>query len=227
LYPGVQDYKDHFYEILDAFKDNRYMRKNNKPIFVIYKPFLIPDVANLIEIWNELAIIEGIEGIHFIGHTEKSSNIESILNMGFNAVNIVRNGEYAYNRKLLKKILIPTILYKLFKRPLKISYALMIKYFVQNEESASNVYPSIIPNWDHTPRSGHKGSVFHNSTPELFADHVKDVFNIVKDKEEEDKIIFLKSWNEWGEGNYMEPDLKFGKKYIEVLGKLRTELNKI
>jgi hypothetical protein len=61
----------------------------------------------------------------------------------------------------------------------------------------------------------------------LFADHVKDVFNIVKDKEEEDKIIFLKSWNEWGEGNYMEPDLKFGKKYIEVLGKLRTELNKI
>lgn len=227
LYPGDQDYKDHFYEILDAFKDNRYMRKNNKPIFVIYKPFLIPDVKNLIEIWNELAKIEGVEGIHFIGHTEKSSNIESILNMGFNAVNVVRNGEYAHNRKLLKKILIPTILYKLFKRPLKISYALMIKYFVQNEEKASNVYPSIIPNWDHTPRSGHKGSVFHNSTPELFADHVKDVFNIVKDKEEEDKIIFLKSWNEWGEGNYMEPDLKFGKKYIEVLGKLRTELNNI
>ena len=99
----------------------------------------------------------------------------------------------------------------------------MIQYFVQEEEKANHIYPSIIPNWDHTPRSGYKGSVFHNSTPELFAKHVKEIFNVIRNKKEEDKIIFLKSWNEWGEGNYMEPDLKFGKKYIEVLGALRKQ----
>ena len=97
----------------------------------------------------------------------------------------------------------------------------MIQYFVQNEEKESYVYPSIIPNWDHTPRSGHKGSVFHNSTPALFEKHVKEVFLTISNKKENDKIVFLKSWNEWGEGNYMEPDLRFGKKYIEVLGSLR------
>lgn len=225
LYPGDQDYVDHFYSVLDAFKDPRYLRKDNKPIFVVYKPFLIPDAARFIKIWRSLALKEELVGIHFIGHADKSSDIEPILNMGFDAINIVRLGEYAFNKKLLKRILIPTILYKIFRRPLKINYSLMIQYFIQKDEKADNIYPTIIPNWDHTPRSGRKGSVFHNSTPELFALHVNEVFNTVKDKAEEDQIIFLKSWNEWGEGNYMEPDLKFGKKYIETLGRIRMGLN--
>jgi hypothetical protein len=225
-YPGEQDYREHFYALLDAFKDKRYVRRNGKPVFVVYKPFLIPDIEKYISTWNQLAVKEGLgEGIHFIGHTEKSREVEPILQMGFNAVNIVRNGEYAHNRDLMKKIVIPTIIYKMFKQPLKISYSLMIKYFVQEQEKQANIYPSIIPNWDHTPRSGKKGSVFHNSTPELFAKHVEDVFDVVKNKDTEDQIIFLKSWNEWGEGNYMEPDLKFGKRYIEVLGSLRRKLS--
>ena len=223
LYPGDQDYVDHFYAVLDSFKDKRYFNYSNKPVFVIYKPFLIPDVTNFIRTWKDLALKEGLEGVHFIGYTEKSTNIESLMKIGFDAVNIVRNGEYAYNKKLLKRILFPTILYKLFRRPLKINYKLMIQFFVQEEEKANHVYPSIIPNWDHTPRSGYKGSVFHNSTPVLFSRHVKEVFKCVKNKKDEDKIIFLKSWNEWGEGNYMEPDLRFGKKYIEVLGLLKKE----
>lgn len=227
LYPGDQDYKDHFYTVLEAFKDKRYIRKNNKPVFVVYKPFLLPDASQFIKVWNSLAIKEGLEGIHFIGHVDKTSNIVPVLNMGFDSINIVRLGEYAFNKKLLRRILIPTILYKLFRKPLIINYSLMIQYFVQSEERDNNVYPTIIPNWDHTPRSGHKGSIFHNSTPELFAKHVKDVFDSIESKNINDQIIFLKSWNEWGEGNYMEPDLKFGKRYIEILGKLkRSFLNK-
>ena len=64
-----------------------------------------------------------------------------------------------------------------------------------------------------------------NSTPELFKKHCNEILNIVKNKEPENQIIFLKSWNEWGEGNYMEPDLKFGKGYIEAL-RLAIDENK-
>ena len=77
-----------------------------------------------------------------------------------------------------------------------------------------DVFPTIIPNWDHTPRSGYNGFLLHNSTPKLFAEHVKDVLETIKDKN--NSICFLKSWNEWGEGNYMEPDLKYGKSYLNV-----------
>ena len=96
----------------------------------------------------------------------------------------------------------------------------MSKYFlVKEEDSRENVYPSIIPGWDHTPRSGREGMVMTNSTPEYFEQHVKEAVNMVKHKEPEHRIIIIKSWNEWAEGNYMEPDLKWGKKYLEALKK--------
>ena len=75
----------------------------------------------------------------------------------------------------------------------------------------------MMPNWDHTPRSLDGGTVLHNSTPSLFYCHAKDILNTTKDKKDSRKIVFLKSWNEWGEGNYMEPDLKYGKGYIKAL----------
>jgi hypothetical protein len=225
LYPGKDDDVAHFKELLNAFRDKRYLRIRNRPVFVIYKPLMIPDVQQFISLWNSLAIKEGLQdGIYFIAHAEKTSDIELLLSQGFDAVNIVRNGEYAYNSSLIKRILIPAIKYKFFGHPLVINYSLMIKYFVQDAEKAYNVFPTIIPNWDHTPRSGRKGSVFQNSTPELFMKHVMEVFKITLAKNEEDQVIFLKSWNEWGEGNYMEPDLRYGKKYIETLGSLKAAL---
>lgn len=77
--------------------------------------------------------------------------------------------------------------------------------------------PSIIPNWDHTPRSGKAGSVYINTTPERFEMMAQKVIAEVKKKD--NKVIMLKSWNEWGEGNYMEPDLKFGHGFINALRK--------
>ena len=84
-------------------------------------------------------------------------------------------------------------------------------------ESEDNIFPTILPNWDHSPRSGINALVLHNSTPELFRKHIADILKYVKNKPYEKKIIFLKSWNEWGEGNYMEPDLKWGHGYLLAL----------
>ena len=86
----------------------------------------------------------------------------------------------------------------------------------------------MLPNWDHTPRSGYNGNLFTNSTPEIFEKHCEQVLSLVKEKPKERQIAFLKSWNEWGEGNYMEPDLKYGKGYIKALRLAITNvLNKL
>ena len=82
--------------------------------------------------------------------------------------------------------------------------------------------PMLIPQWDHSPRSGKKGLILRNSTPNLFREHIKLIFNIIKKKKVNEPIVFLKSWNEWAEGNYIEPDLLWGKQYINVL---RDEMN--
>ena len=82
------------------------------------------------------------------------------------------------------------------------------------------VIPTIFPNWDHSPRSKGKTFIVHDSTPELFREHVKEVIEMVEKKPAEENLVFIKSWNEGAEGNYMEPDLKFGHGYIDVLSKL-------
>lgn len=216
LYPGLDDIKAHFYSILPALKDYRYIKIDNKPIFVIYKPLLLPNAPEFINYWNKLAKENNIpNGFFFIGHTVDSSEKSKILDLGFSAVNIVRTGEHRYNKKVIKKIPLKLFKFKFLGKPLVLKYSFISKYFVNKEDAEENILPTIIPNWDHTPRSSNKGLVFHNSTPKLFKKHVLEVLNIVKEKKR--KIIFLKSWNEWGEGNYMEPDLKNGKQYIKAL----------
>lgn len=59
--------------------------------------------------------------------------------------------------------------------------------------------------------------IYTGSTPELFKQHFADVLKFIEHKEPEHRILFLRSWNEWGEGNYMEPDLKFGHGYLDAL----------
>ena len=94
----------------------------------------------------------------------------------------------------------------------------MYHYLINKQyDSAEDVIPTVVPNYDHSPRSGKKASIYKDSTPENFRKHLKDAIDLVKEKQEEHKILFLMSWNEWGEGNYVEPDLKYGHGYLDVI----------
>lgn len=218
LYPGDEDIVNHFNYIKRAISDKRYLRIDNKPVFVIYKPLFHPDVRHFMNMFNKMIKDADIaDAFFFIGHTIDSSEIEELLSL-FDAVNIVRQGEYRFNKDVVNKIPFKLFCYKVLKRPLVLRYSFISKFFINETiDKADNIFPSIIPNWDHTPRSKERGAVYHNSTPELFKKHVEKALKVVKTKRQERQILFLKSWNEWGEGNYMEPDLKYGKGYIKAL----------
>lgn len=219
LYPGKKDYESHFYSVLPAFKDTRYIRVNNKPLFVIYNPFEHPDCKEFVELWQNLAIKNGLEGIFFVAHLFQFEKIDNVLSKGFDAINLNRLFDFGrFNRTISYKVKI-----WLKKRILKIPYNYLYKdvfsTFVGAEDMRNDVFPTIIPGWDHTPRSGKEGLVYHKSTPELFGKHIRSVLDRINNKPEERRIVFLKSWNEWAEGNYIEPDLKYGTKYLEALSK--------
>ncbi len=237
-YPGKDDYVQHFNYVLDAFKDKRYIHVDDKPLFVVFAPHDIPNVSEFISLWNSLAVQNGLKGIHFVGivHNNPSfledgtgfslkgendlifNKYNKILEQGFNAVN-----SRGYLRaQMISKGVVSHYLHKkmnqLFNFGLKkYSYNKLIRHMFTKEDSLNNVYPTIIPNYDRSPRSGKNADVWHGSTPSLFKKHVGNALRLVENKEEDHKIIFLKSWNEWGETNYMEPDLHFGKEYLEVL----------
>ncbi len=237
-YLGEQDYVSHFYAVLDAFKDKRYICVDGKPMFVIYDVLQFTDISNFIKIWRGLAIQNGLAGIHFVGiaHSvstttigeqkrwktpdlnESSKIFNYVLNLGFDAVNsfgkrraeVFHQGKFFFTLKLaLSKLGVHSLN--------KIDYKDVIKHFFVPEDSWENVYPTIYPQYDRSPRSGKVENIYVNSTPSRFKKHVEAAIDLIKNKEPEHQILFLKSWNEWGEGNYIEPDLKYGKGYLDAL----------
>jgi hypothetical protein len=78
-------------------------------------------------------------------------------------------------------------------------------------------YPVVLPNWDNTPRSGVNGVVLKDNSPEAFAALLRRACNLVKSRNPQRRLIFIKSWNEWAEGNYLEPDLRFGSRFLLAL----------
>jgi hypothetical protein len=224
LYLGDFDHINHFNTLLPSFLDSRYIRIENKPVFLIYKPFDFKDINKFIQLWNSLAEKNDMNGIHFIAQTNDIENYDALIKLGFNSVNVVRLYDYFKFGISFRKRVFNYIRKKLLNYPSVHEYQEVSKYFTGIEDNWDNVYPSIIPNWDHTPRSGKGGLVYKNSTPDLFRKHVKDIFNKVSNKEKENNLVFIKSWNEWAEGNYMEPDLNYGRQYLEVL---KEELLKI
>jgi len=218
-YPGTEDIKAHFFSQIKAFKDSRYIRINGRPLFLIYSPLKHPQLQEFINIWNELAKQEGVaESFYFVGLAKNDEEMEKVKALGFDAVTsgLLDRLPTVYMQKPLLYRMIKYVLRTKFNRPVVIPYSKAVPHLTHPSfDSKEYVIPTIIPNWDHSPRSGGNAVILHNSTPEAFEKHCENVLNIVKNKE--NKLIFLKSWNEWGEGNYMEPDLKFRKGYIFAL----------
>lgn len=213
-YPRFDDFKAHFYSILNAFHDKRYMTVNGKKIFVVYCPYNLPNPKEFTDQWRELADKEGLKGIHFIGITDDRTWKPEAY--GFDAVvqdspfvNIPQINVFLRKLKKLKK--------KYFKLPDIYLYKELVT-FLNNQQLSQYEYPIVIPDWDNTPRSNKNGLVLHNSTPELFEDMLqKAIIKIENIKNPDQKIIFIKSWNEWAESNYLEPDIKYGHAYLQVI----------
>lgn len=215
-YLGREDDINHFKSLLPAFKDPRYLKVNGKCFFFVYDPLSIPNVADFLKLWRNLAKENNINGFYFVCSDFESRNKDYLLSLGFDAICNADVLNIHHHLSLFSKCLL-YVVRNWLKFPTVFSYKKAIRYMISEDSKENNVIPTIAPNWDHTPRSGGKGIVLHNSRPEYFEKLAKKAVDVVKNKPIEEQIIMLKSWNEWGEGNYMEPDLEFGHGYINAL----------
>lgn len=239
-YPGEKDYLLHFNKYLKAFKDKRYIKVDGKLLFIIFAPLDMPDFKQFKDRWNKLAKENGLNGFHFVGiinnftltrnkrynlYTKKTIfdqaaiNYKRVFDMGFDAINsrgavranVLSEGFlHYYFKRFLMRMGLPV--------DVRVKYENIIKHYYAEEDRGEKVYPTIIPNFDRTPRAGRNtNGLWYKSTPQLFGKHIEQALDLIKDKIAEHKILFLQSWNEWGEGNYMEPDLTWGHQYLDVL----------
>ncbi len=220
LYPGDEDIVAHFNNVLPAFLDRRYITVDEKPLFLVWAPMDLKDQRYFIEKWNELARENGLKGIHFVGlKGGPAKGWNSPLSVGFDAVCWENFWMAEYNSSFIKSRIFPH-LQEYFNTPFflkKYRYQDIIKEYFSEIDTNENVYPTIVPNYDRSPRGGYKAVIYYGSKPDLFRQHVQQAIKTIENKQDEHRILFLRSWNEWGEGNYIEPDKEFGRQYLDVL----------
>lgn len=246
-YPGREDHERHFYALLPAFQDRRYIRVHDRPLFAIFRPKALPDSEAFIALWQDLASRNGLKGIHFVAHLFDDELDYPWRTVGYggavvtNELKLVRRRFWHITAERLRiarnqpdvaarlrasweaatetgRLLGHRVLQRLLRWPGGVHYYRDAMLFFKSPAAlALGCYPSVVPGWDNTARAGPKGIVLHGSTPALFSRHLRDILDSVAARPAEDRLVFVKSWNEWAEGNYLEPDRKYGHGYLEAV----------
>lgn len=236
---SMDDHIRHFHHLLPAFRDPRYICVDGKPLFAVYAPERMPEPKAWIDTWQRLARENGLPGLHLVGYTVNASGVapkgdghklslwatdqaaahyQRVLDWGYDAV--ISCG---INRaQSMCKGTLRMLLYYLIKNgPVPTSnrtdYAESMRHYYVQEDAWENVYPTLVPQWDRTPRTGIATNPFTNATPDKFQHSVEEAIRLIANKQPEHQILFLKSWNEWGEGNYVEPDLRYGHGWLNAI----------
>ena len=223
-YPGVEDHRNHYLYWRRFFSDARYLRIDNRLVVVIFRPNDIPDVSRFIDLFQQWAAEDGLGSLFFIG----LDHDQSLLKAGFDAL-----APHSMNRALASYLkgsrrLLHFARNKFLRYPRwVIDYARLAPFFENHLSDGVTMIPTALPNWDNTPRICRRGFVLANSSPARFAAHLRrsvEGFNGINGGRE--RILFIKSWNEWAEGNYLEPDLLHGRGWLEAVKDFAEEMRK-
>jgi hypothetical protein len=216
-YPGAHDDDAHFEHVLPALRDPRYLRVDGKPLFYVFRPEQLPEPAGFVERWRALAERAGLDGIYLVAEVSdllgRGPVYTSVRKDGFDAGVYIRfparAGRLATFRMHLTR--------KLLRWPEHYRYATDPIEAPSRVLDGAPIHPCVYPNWDNTPRSARHGLVLTHSYPDAFRIHVRAAVESLSAQPVERRFLFVKSWNEWAEGNYVEPDLEHGHGFLRVL----------
>jgi hypothetical protein len=238
--PDPKIWEAHFNYLLPFFKDERYLKIEDKPVFIIYQPDLLVKSNEMFGLWNELAKTKGLKGIYFIA-TRNHEYINSNSLQNYSGL-IKFQPREAYNSKSFKNKNIFSKFQFLRSLPLPLKNMLTdLKQKVSNYElinvdeiwqsiitnatndknNSINIFESVFMDWDNTPRYGKKSKIFYGITPVKFESYLLKLLEVIGQRE---TYIFINAWNEWSECAYLEPDESYGYSFLQALKNCKDKL---
>ena len=165
------------------------------------------------EVWERLAKENGLPGFYFYGLCRGVKRLKKTEECGYDAIvydhmpTVYETRNMTFTKRVIRKLL---------HKPYTIQYSDYLEETMRYFNEHPSLVPCLIPNFDHSPRSSFYGLIMEGSNPERWYEFCRRVKELLKKTPRQDNIVFIKAWYEWGEGNYMEPDLKYGKGYLEA-----------
>jgi hypothetical protein len=238
--PEIERWSLHFDYLIKAWTDERAIKVDGKPVFLIYRPQKIKEIKKMLDYWQMRAQEYGLKGIYFVTINQYQLPKEKILQC-FDAVMMFQPFVAAFNlknstiplwRKLLSKVerRLPQFaqesfisLSSIIKRQNSNSITIYdyeeVWQQIINMEYDTNlpIFSGAFVDWDNTARYGDRATIFKGANPDRFEFWLNKLVQKVEQRPVEEQFIFVNAWNEWAESAYLEPDQKYGLEYLEAI----------
>ena len=226
-----EDWDNHFYYMLPFFQDERYIKEDGKPLYVIYLPNIIGPLNEMLDRWQELAKQNGLPGIKFISqspfwHLDNNvdkSRFDYSIEFQPSMINHLEKGKQGakwvrWKAKLSLFLQNKLHIYvKLPKKEVRRScYDDKWKQVLAIHPQNDSCIPGAFVDWDNTPRKGERGDVYVGASPEKFKHYFDLQVKHVKREYKTDWLVMF-AWNEWAEGGILEPTERYGTGYLDAI----------
>jgi lipopolysaccharide biosynthesis protein len=225
---SAEDDLAHIEHLLPAFQDRRYVRIGGKPLFLVYRTELLPDPIRTAEIWRERAHRTGIGDLYLVRVESFVSDTDPKA-IGFDAAvefapdwRVLPAPRFRRERwDLLARVqhhlrrigLIP----KLYLNHSIYPYELLLNRMLNKPRVTYKRFSCVTPGWDNSARRARNSTIFCGSTPRLYENWLRTTIRDTLDTfQGDERIVFVNAWNEWAEGNHLEPDQLWGRAYLDA-----------
>lgn len=213
----------------EVFSDSRYIKIDGKPVFLIYRPHYFPNMRRTIEIWRNVAKEYNFE-LYLCFCKHQGYIAQEYIDMGYDAAVDFQPtsrgtfGKYANPLAKIYKILFPK---KLNRFNFSFSYPKYVKYQINRRPETHKEFPCACPGWDNSSRRKNTSFIiFKGNTPDLFGQWLAHILKTFSPFSKDENLVFINAWNEWAEGNHLEPDNKWGRAFLEKTKEVISKYNK-
>ena len=225
---SAEDDRAHIEYLLQAFQDMRYVRIDGRPLFLVYRTELLPDPARTAEIWRQGAHVAGI-GDLYLARVESFGSDTDPRAIGFDAAvefapdwrrlptPMFRRGRWDPLARVWQRLHRRGLVPKVYSNHLLYSYEALLGRMLDKPQRPYKRFRCVTPRWDNSARRETNAAIFYGSTPKLYERWLlAAIRNTLDTFEGDERIVFVNAWNEWAEGNHLEPDQLWGRSYLEA-----------
>ncbi len=210
------DHRDHARSLMPAFADPRYLRIEGRPLFLVYRASLIPDVRKATDVWRDEVSRAGL-GEPFLCRVESfASEHDDARELGFDAAVEFqpdwRNLASPIPARLVRRLGVGGPLL----RDRVVSYRDVVEKALSQPEVPWLRFPCVTPSWDNSARRPRDAVILAGSDPELYGAWVEAAAHRALGLPVAETLLFVNAWNEWAEGCHLEPDQQWGDAYVRA-----------
>jgi lipopolysaccharide biosynthesis protein len=209
---SLEDSKNFIKYLIKYFKDDRYIKIDNKPVLIVYRADIIPKIKEITELWRSILIENGFPGIYLIA--SQTFGIRDPRPLGFDAAvefppHTISSGEISGSLPSLSKEFEGKVY----------SYDQIVNNEVKKVDPEYKLFRTAMLSWDNTARRQNNSHIMANFSIKRYKQWLSNIVNRTHNSRllaENEKFIFINAWNEWAEGTHLEPDSKYGFKYLQA-----------